>query len=128
MISSFIGLIRMIFSIKKVKESKFYANIYIRLMRFISLEFSIFHKFSFRTEERTMAKKKAKSSKKYIAKAPIRRLMKDEGAKLVAEAAVDLLINKLEQTATDVTKKAIKIVKGDKRKRLTAPDIQMATR
>ncbi len=71
-------------------------------MRFISLEFSIFHKFSFRSEERTMAKKKAAPAKKkasgvkkYIAKAPIRRLMKDEGAKLVAEAAVDLLINKL---------------------------------
>ncbi len=79
-----------------------------------------------------MAKKKAAKkktgTKKYIAKAPIRRLMKDEGAKLVAEAAVDLLINKLEKTATDVTKAAIKIVKGDKRKRLTAPDIQMATR
>ena len=77
-----------------------------------------------------MAKKKAakKGTKKYIAKAPIRRLMKDEGAKLVAEAAVDLLITKLEKTATDVTKAAIKLVKADKRKRLTAPDIQMATR
>jgi len=127
MISSFNGIIRMILLLKKVKESKFYANIYIRLIRFISLEFSIFHKFSFRSEERTMAKK-AKSQKKYIAKAPIRRLMKDEGAKLVAEAAVDLLISKLEQTATDVTKEAIKIVKADKRKRLTAPDVQMATR
>ncbi|MBN2154585.1 MAG: NFYB/HAP3 family transcription factor subunit [Candidatus Lokiarchaeota archaeon] len=74
-----------------------------------------------------MAKKK-KTAKKYIAKAPIRRLMKDEGAKLVAEAAVDLLINKLEKVATDVTKSAIKIVKTDKRKRLTAQDIQLATR
>jgi len=128
MISSFNGIIRMILLLKKGKESKFYANIYIRLMRFISLEFSIFHKFSFRSEERTMAKKKAKANKKYIAKAPIRRLMKDEGAKLVAEAAVDLLISKLEKTATDVTKAAIKIVKADKRKRLTAPDVQMATR
>ncbi|TFG20941.1 MAG: hypothetical protein EU530_01955 [Promethearchaeota archaeon] len=135
MIISFNGTIRMILFIKKGKESKFYANIYIRLMRFISLEFSIFHKFSFRSEERTMAKKKtapakkkASGVKKYIAKAPIRRLMKDEGAKLVAEAAVDLLISKLEKTATDVTKNAIKLVKTDKRKRLTAPDIQMATR
>ena len=67
-------------------------------------------------------------AKKYIAKAPIRRLMKDEGAKLVAESAVDLLINKLEKTAMDVTKAAIKLVKADKRKRLTAPDIQMAAR
>lgn len=76
-----------------------------------------------------MAKKKNKpTTKKYIAKAPIRRLMKDEGAKLVAEAAVDLLITKLEKTATDVTKSAIKLVKTDKRKRLTAPDIQLATR
>jgi len=74
-----------------------------------------------------MAKQK-RTDKKYIAKAPIRRLMKDEGAKLVAEAAVDLLIEKLEKTATDVTKAAIKNVKTDKRKRLTAPDIQLATR
>ena len=82
-----------------------------------------------------MAKKKvaakkatSKSGKKFIAKAPIRRLMKVEGAKLVAEAAVELLIKQLEKVASDVTKAAIKKVKADKRKRLTAEDIVSVTR
>ncbi|MHA1512290.1 MAG: hypothetical protein ACTSRX_11305 [Promethearchaeota archaeon] len=68
-----------------------------------------------------MAKKKAPAKKKvagkarsaYIAKAPIRRLMKNEGAGLVAEDAVILLIEEL----------TVKLVKGDKRKRVTAADI-----
>ena len=78
-----------------------------------------------------MAKKKAtkkKPAKKYIAKAPIRRLMKNEGATLVAETAVELLIDKLTAIATNVTKTAIKDVKSDKRKRLTANDIIAASR
>ena len=86
-----------------------------------------------------MAKKKAakkpakkapakKGGKKYIAKAPIRRLMKNEGATLVAETAVELLIEKLTAIGTDLTKLAIKDVKTDKRKRLTAADIIAASR
>ena len=76
-------------------------------------------------------KKKApakKGGKKYIAKAPIRRLMKNEGATLVAETAVELLIEKLTAIGTDLTKLAIKDVKADKRKRLTAADIIAASR
>jgi len=66
-----------------------------------------------------MAKKKAPVKKKgdsYIAKAPIRRLMKKEGADLVAADALDKLIGFLEETAADATKEAIKITKADKRK------------
>lgn len=74
-----------------------------------------------------MAKTKT-TGKKYIAKAPIRRLMKAEGATLVAESAVERLIAKLEEEATYVTKSAIKNVKADKRKRLTAADILVASR
>ena len=78
-----------------------------------------------------MAKKKAPAKKKaaakgrsaYIAKAPIRRLMKNEGAGLVAEDAVILLIEELTKAAKEVTKEAVKLVKGDKRKRVTAADI-----
>ncbi|MHA1721254.1 MAG: histone-like protein [Promethearchaeota archaeon] len=82
-----------------------------------------------------MAKKKAPAKKKkaaakssgsrsaYIAKAPIRRLMKNEGAGLVAEDAVILLIDELTKAAKEVTKEAVKLVKGDKRKRVTAADI-----
>ena len=77
-----------------------------------------------------MAKKKApaKKSDGYIAKAPIRRLMKKEGADLVAADALDKLIGFLEKTAANATKEAIKITKADKRKRVTAADIRKATR
>ncbi|HUW91397.1 MAG TPA: histone [Candidatus Nanopelagicaceae bacterium] len=71
------------------------------------------------------AKKKAEG---YIAKAPIRRLMKKEGADLVAADALDKLIGYLENAAADATKEAIKITKADKRKRVTAADIRKATR
>ncbi len=78
-----------------------------------------------------MAKKKAPAKKKaegYIAKAPIRRLMKKEGADLVAAEALDKLINFLESSAATATKEAIKVCKADKRKRVTAADIRNATR
>ena len=71
------------------------------------------------------AKKKAEG---YIAKAPIRRLMKKEGADLVAADALDNLIGYLENEAANATKEAIKITKADKRKRVTAADIRKATR
>ncbi len=76
-----------------------------------------------------MAKKApAKKSDGYIAKAPIRRLMKKEGADLVAADALDKLIGYLEKQAANATKEAIKITKADKRKRVTAADIRKATR
>ncbi|MBY8979831.1 MAG: NFYB/HAP3 family transcription factor subunit [Candidatus Lokiarchaeota archaeon] len=76
-----------------------------------------------------MAKKApAKKSDGYIAKAPIRRLMKKEGADLVAADALDKLIGYLEKEAANTTKEAIKITKADKRKRVTAADIRKATR
>ena len=83
-----------------------------------------------------MAKKKApakkapakKKGETYIAKAPIRRLMKKEGADLVAAEALDKLIAFLEKSAADATKEAIKICKADKRKRVTPADIRNATR
>ncbi|MFX1469297.1 MAG: histone-like protein [Promethearchaeota archaeon] len=71
------------------------------------------------------AKKKAEG---YIAKAPIRRLMKKEGADLVAAEALDKLIGFLESSAAEATKNAIKICKADKRKRVTSADIRNATR
>ncbi|MFX1322991.1 MAG: histone-like protein [Promethearchaeota archaeon] len=81
-----------------------------------------------------MAKKKpapAKAKKKaegYIAKAPIRRLMKKEGADLVAAEALDKLIDFLEKSAANATKEALKVCKTDKRKRITAADVRNATR
>jgi len=78
-----------------------------------------------------MAKKKAPAKKKsegYIAKAPIRRLMKKEGADLVAAEALEKLIGFLESSAAKATKEAITVCKADKRKRVTAADIRAATR
>jgi histone H3/H4 len=77
-----------------------------------------------------MAKKKApaKKAESYIAKAPIRRLMKKEGADLVAAEALDKLIGFLEKKAAAATKDALAICKKDKRKRITAADVRNATR
>ncbi len=77
-----------------------------------------------------MAKKKApaKKAESYIAKAPIRRLMKKEGADLVAAEALDKLIGFLEKEAAKATKDALAICKKDKRKRITAADVRNATR
>jgi histone H3/H4 len=77
-----------------------------------------------------MAKKKApaKKAESYIAKAPIRRLMKKEGADLVAAEALDKLIGFLEKKAAQATKDALSICKKDKRKRITAADVRNATR
>nr|MDO8110327.1 NFYB/HAP3 family transcription factor subunit [Candidatus Sigynarchaeota archaeon] len=63
---------------------------------------------------------------KYISKAPIRRLMKNQGANLVAEEAVITLVDFLEKFADGLTKKAMKIAEEDKRKKLTAEDILAA--
>ena len=77
-----------------------------------------------------MAKKKApaKKAESYIAKAPIRRLMKKEGADLVAAEALDKLIGFLEKKAAEATKQSLAICKKDKRKRITAADVRNATR
>ncbi|GAG85100.1 MAG: NFYB/HAP3 family transcription factor subunit [Candidatus Lokiarchaeota archaeon] len=77
-----------------------------------------------------MAKKEPAKKKGavYIAKAPIRRLMKSQGAKLVAAEALNKLIGYLENAAADITKESIKLTKADKRKRITALDIRNATR
>jgi len=66
------------------------------------------------------------TDRKYIANAPIRRLMKREGAELISEKAVDKLVEQLEKTATIVTEIAILKRFEDKRKRLSADDIRSA--
>ena len=63
----------------------------------------------------------------FVAKAPIRRLMRQEGANLVSDEALGLLIEKVEEIAMKTTKTALSLVKDEKRKRLTAEDIQWAS-
>ncbi|MFX1497121.1 MAG: histone-like protein [Promethearchaeota archaeon] len=77
---------------------------------------------------KSKAAPKSKKGETYIAKAPIRRLMKKEGADLVAAEALDKLIVFLEKKAAETTKKALDICKKDKRKRVTAADVRNATR
>lgn len=64
----------------------------------------------------------------YIAKAPIRRLMKNCGADLVAEDALAGLVAYLEQQADALTKKALKVAEADKRKKITAQDVIKAAK
>ena len=71
-------------------------------------------------KKKPAAKKAAKKGDGYIAKAPIRRLMKKEGADLVAAEALDKLIDFLEKSAAEATKAAIGVCKADKRKGLVA--------
>ncbi|MHA1794239.1 MAG: histone [Promethearchaeota archaeon] len=60
---------------------------------------------------------------KYISKAPIRRLMKEQGAYLVAEDAVVQLVSYLEKYAQDLTKKALEVAQKDHRKKLLSDDV-----
>ena len=59
-----------------------------------------------------------------ICRVHIIRLMKREGAKLVTEDARRLLIDTLVEVGQKVTKKAVALVKNEKRKRVTQQDIQ----
>jgi histone H3/H4 len=77
--------------------------------------------------KKAAAKPKAERSS-FISKAPIRRLMKAEGADLVAEDAMGLMIEKLLDMANKVTKKAVSQVKEEKRKRVTAEDVMWASK
>jgi histone H3/H4 len=62
----------------------------------------------------------------YIAKAPIRRLMKRQGADLVAADALDRLIEYLENVAGETTEAAMKVTQSDNRKRITEADVREA--
>ena len=81
-----------------------------------------------KASKKKVSKPKTKSSKKgsFFSKAPIRRLMKNEGASLVSDEAIILLIDQLESQAMKTTKKALSLVKDEKRKRVTADDITWA--
>ena len=61
-------------------------------------------------------------AKKVFAWSPVRKLMKDNGAEMVAREAVDALIDYLEKVARGVTNKALEMT----RKKLTANDMTLA--
>jgi len=65
-------------------------------------------------------------AKKVFAWSPIRKLMKDNGAEMVARDAVDALIDYLEKLAKHMTRKALEMTRHASRKKLTVEDMEMA--
>ncbi|TFG07700.1 MAG: histone [Promethearchaeota archaeon] len=65
-------------------------------------------------------------AKKVFAWSPIRKLMKDNGAEMVARDAVDALIDYLEKLAKNVTNKALEMTRHAGRKKLTLEDMSLA--
>ena len=61
-----------------------------------------------------------------LAIAPVRDLMKDAGAKLVAKDAVLKLVEYLEAEIEEITKKAIGFAKHAGRKKVMMSDINLA--
>ena len=65
-------------------------------------------------------------AKKVFAWSPVRKLMKDNGAEMVARDAVDALIDYLEKLAKGVTSKALEMTRHAGRKKLTMNDMDLA--
>ncbi|NVM36239.1 MAG: NFYB/HAP3 family transcription factor subunit [Candidatus Lokiarchaeota archaeon] len=62
----------------------------------------------------------------YISWSPIRRLMKHNGAIIVARDAVNELVDWLGSSAEKLTKTALQLTKHSKRKKITRDDILLA--
>lgn len=62
----------------------------------------------------------------YISWSPIRRLMKHNGAVIVARDAVNELVDWMSASAEKITKSALILTKHSKRKKITRDDILMA--
>jgi len=65
-------------------------------------------------------------SRKIFAWSPIRKLMKDNGAEMVARDAVDAVIDYLEKAAKRITNKALEMTRHAGRKKLTLQDMDLA--
>ncbi len=65
-------------------------------------------------------------AKRTFAWSPIRDLMKNAGAEMVAHDAVDELIDYLEERARHITMKALEMTRHAGRKKLTKEDIEIA--
>ena len=62
----------------------------------------------------------------YISWGPIRRLMKHNGAIIVARDAVNELVDWMSASAVKITKSALTLTKHGKRKKVTRDDILLA--
>ena len=65
-------------------------------------------------------------AKKVFAWSPIRSLMKNNGAEMVAKDAVDALIGYLEKVAKGITNKALEFCRHAGKKKLTLADMDLA--
>jgi histone H3/H4 len=66
------------------------------------------------------------AASEYISWSPIRRLMKHNGAVIVARDAVNELVDWLGTSAEKLTKTALQLTKHSKRKKITRDDILLA--
>ena len=62
----------------------------------------------------------------YISWSPIRRLMKHNGALIVARSAVDELVDWMGKSAEKLTRSALVLTKHGKRKKITRNDVLLA--
>jgi len=66
------------------------------------------------------------AKKKYIAWSPVRALMSENGAKIVARDAVDYLVSYFTDKCIEITQRALTLAKHAGRKKITKADIQLA--
>lgn len=64
--------------------------------------------------------------KRWFATAPVRKLMKVSGARIVSVDGVNFLLEWLAEQATTVTKKALTLAHHAKRVKVTKGDIKLA--
>jgi len=69
---------------------------------------------------------KKMAGSEYISWSPIRRLMKHNGAVIVARDAVNELVSWMGSSAEKLTKTALTLTKHSKRKKITRDDILLA--
>ena len=66
------------------------------------------------------------AKKRYFAWSPLRRVMADAGAKIVARDAIAHLIGWLQEEAVRISKRAYVLTKHSKRKKITKGDITLS--
>ncbi len=68
------------------------------------------------------------SKKLRFAKSPVREMMKNSGTQLVAKGAVELLIDHIQQAATQITRMSTLYAMHAKRKKVSRDDILLAVK
>ena len=66
------------------------------------------------------------AKKRYFAWSPLRRVMADAGAKIVAREALAYLIAWLQEESVRISKRAYVLAKHSKRKKITKGDITLS--